>query len=482
MNNTLVRGSRSLAAAVVLAAGTMTGCSVVRPIGNALFGAPAEVTPANDPLVHAPPLDPMTGELADPGAPPSPVDGKGTVASSIPDTDAFRTTERPLEPGVTPPPPAAPTQQHVQVAQQPAQQGLFPAVFEAVFSPFVPANQNNPTGLTSGEQFDSFGNTPVTTAPAVVPNTSFDGTENLRQITFSTEGRTFDPVLSPDGSHVYFASTRHSPTADIYVKQIGSTAVVKLSSSPAHDVMPAVSPDNQRVAFASNRNGSYDIYITNADGGGQAAQVTFDPAHELHPSWSPDGQHIAYCRLGVASDRWEIWIADATNPGKQTFLTHGLFPTWHPTENRILFQRSRNRGDRYFAVWTIDYVDGEAIRPTEIASSSIAAVINPSWSRDGAYIAFSTIVNPGEVIAGEAEVADLWICKADGTQRANLTGGFSANLMPDFAPDGTLYFVSDRAGVDNIWSVRPMRAIQAASVPPASTNTDLADVPVDSGE
>ncbi|MEM1165027.1 MAG: DPP IV N-terminal domain-containing protein [Planctomycetota bacterium] len=335
-------------------------------------------------------------------------------------------------------------------------------------------------GMTAPQRFGVFGGLPSSTAPGYPANTGFDDAENLTQVSFASEGRNFDPAVSPDGAMVYFASTRHAPTADIYAQQIGSTAVTKLTTSAAHDVMPAVSPDGDRIAFASNRNGSYDIYITNSDGGGQAAQITADSAHELHPTWSADGTLIAYCRLSNNSDRWEIWVADAINPGIQTFLTYGLFPDWHPTENRILYQRSRDRGDRYFSVWTIDYVDGEALAPTELASSSVAAVINPSWSHDGEFIAFSTILNPEQVLAGEPQVADLWVSKADGTQRANLTGGFFANLMPDWTPRGELVFISDRAGIENIWSVRPGRAIQAASIPGGDRNSRLADVPVES--
>ena len=333
-------------------------------------------------------------------------------------------------------------------------------------------------GMTSGERFDIFGALPSSSAPAAPTELGFDDAENLAQISFATEGRVFDPAVGPQGELVYFASTLHAPTADIYAKSVQGTAVTKLTSSAAHDIMPAINPDGTRLAFASNRNGSYDIYITNADGGGQAAQITFDSAHELHPSWSPDGTLIAYCRLGRTSDRWEIWVADAENPGIQKFLTYGLFPEWHPTENTLLFQRSRDRGDRYFGIWTIRYVDGEALSPTEIAASSVAAVINPSWSSSGDFIAFSTILNPEEVLDGEPQVADLWIARSDGSQRANLTGGFFANLMPTWGPQDRLFFISDRSGNENIWSIQPRRAIQAATGSPFN-QAPLADVPID---
>jgi Tol biopolymer transport system component len=305
--------------------------------------------------------------------------------------------------------------------------------------------------------------------------------ENASRVSFASEGADFDPAVSADGSKVYFASTRHSQAANIYVQTIGGTAVTQLTNGPGHDVMPAISPDGQRIAFASERNGSWDIFLMSANGG-QAVQVSFDPGHELHPTWSPDGTKIAYCRLSEGSDRWEIWIRDLNSPAKATYLTHGLFPEWHPTENRILFQRPRERGSRYFSVWTIDYRNGEALNPTEIASSATAAIINPTWSTDGKYIAFATVVDPpaGSGASGPKS-ADIWFARADGSGKTNLTRGHAINLMPTWGPDGTIYFISDRAGQDNIWSIRPEQAIRTASIM-GGGNTDLADAPTDNAD
>jgi Tol biopolymer transport system component len=41
----------------------------------------------------------------------------------------------------------------------------------------------------------------------------------------------------------------------------------------------------------------------------------------------------------------------------------------------------------------------------------------------------------------------------DGSNRTSLTDGEFANFQPVWAGDGSVYFVSDRSGVDNIWAV-----------------------------
>ncbi len=302
----------------------------------------------------------------------------------------------------------------------------------------------------------------------------FDGAENLAQITFAPVGADFDPTVSSDGRRLAFSSTRHNSTADIYLQRVGSRTVTQLTSDPANDVMPAFSPQGARLAFASDRAGSWDIYLVNASGG-QAVQLTDDPAEELHPSWSPDGSEIAYCRLGPTSGRWELWVVEVDRPGVKRFVAYGLFPEWSPRGDKILFQRPRERGDRLFSVWTIDIVNGEGVRPTEIASSASAAIVNPTWSPDGARIAFAAIPNPTHRVGERPEGADLWITQVDGGGRANLTGGRYVNLMPAWGPGNQIFFISDRGGRDNIWSLVPNRAIIAAQGPGAADN--LANAP-----
>ncbi|HEX7010115.1 MAG TPA: DPP IV N-terminal domain-containing protein [Phycisphaeraceae bacterium] len=315
--------------------------------------------------------------------------------------------------------------------------------------------------------------------PRLVPRSSpLDGPENLRRITFAPEGADFDPALDPTGKLLAFASTRHRLTSDIYLKRVGGTTITQLTNDSANDVMPAFSPDGSRIAFASDRAGNWDIYLMDIRGG-QPIQLTSDPSQDLHPSFSPDGRRLVYCSYGGASGQWEMVVINLDEPGSKRFIGHGLFPTWSPVEDKILFQRARQRGTRWFSIWTVELVNGEAMPPTEIAASSNAAVITPEWGPNGQQIVFCTVINPGTDEQERPRQADVWVVNADGSGRACLTGGRFVNLQPTWAKDGTVYFVSNRSpqGQESIWAVRPDPVGQLAQPSPETVGEPAAMVP-----
>ncbi len=301
-------------------------------------------------------------------------------------------------------------------------------------------------------------------------------TTNIQQISFANDGSDFDPQVSRDGLYLVYASTQHRPQADIYLQEIGSRVITRITDDPAGDVMPNLNAQGDRLAFASNRTGNWDIWVMPTTGNGRAIQITNDPAHELHPSFSPDGSKVVYCRLGPTSGRWELWVADSFGDTGAQFIGYGLFPEWCPVPgtgndgaDRILFQRSRERGSRTFSVWTIDYDRNrrQAGRETQIASDPETALINPSWSPDGSRIVYSAVPNPDQWTgSGRNSLppsASIYMTGVDGRGTVELTRGNAIDMMPAWSVTGRVFFVSNRSGVENLWSLDIAPAILAAT-------------------
>lgn len=298
-----------------------------------------------------------------------------------------------------------------------------------------------------------FGDIPNRPAPTYFTRAAM----SLRRHTFTEVGADFDPDVEVDSQRLVFASTRHNVQSDLYFKAFDGVAVTQLTSDPAADIQPAISPDRRRVAFASNRTGNWDIWIINV-GGGPPVQVTRGDGDAVHPSWSPDGTRLAYCSLAKGGGQWELWIVDASAGSTRRFIGYGLFPEWSPVGDTILFQRARERGSRWFSIWTITLVGGEPRYPTEIAASATNAMILPTWSPDGSRIAFAATANgqppPGETAPPtEEEMFDVWVMNADGSGKMRLTDGHTHNCAPTFGSDGRVFFASRRSGHENIWSL-----------------------------
>ena len=338
----------------------------------------------------------------------------------------------------------------------------------------------------------------------------YDTLEGLVQITRPADGADFDPVISRDGKYLVFASTQHNRTSDIYIKTIGSASMTQLTQDSGNDVMPAISPDGQKIAFCSDRGGSYGLYLMSIRGG-QPVQLTSGTV-DLHPSFSPDGTRLVFSRQGENSGRWELWVLDLKRPSIPEFIGHGLFAQFCPQPgigvggaDRIAFQRARLRGDAAYSIWTIDYKPGIIGNPTQVMAASDAAAINPTWSPDGQWIAYTAVPLAGMAqtasVLGRAQNSktvqstqsllftrgqnrvggQIRLVAADGSQQVNLTEGLRNACMPTWSLNGRVFFASERGGKMGIWSASPEKALAAASGSPGSPITHGALMPHNPG-
>jgi eukaryotic-like serine/threonine-protein kinase len=104
---------------------------------------------------------------------------------------------------------------------------------------------------------------------------------------------------------------------------------------------PELSPDGQKFVMRLQRRSQDDLVIVDRDGTNWR-DITNDQFFDRYPRWSPDGRSIAF-----ASDRsgnYEIWTinADGSNLRQLTFDSErgASFPLWSPDGKQMLFRRN----------------------------------------------------------------------------------------------------------------------------------------------
>ena len=107
-------------------------------------------------------------------------------------------------------------------------------------------------------------------------------------------------------------------------------------------VRPELSPDGSRFVMRLLRGTQEDIVTVQRDGTNWR-DLTNDKFFDRYPRWSPDGKKIVF--TSDRSGRYEIWTinADGTNLRQVSFDSPGdaTLPLWSPDGTRLLFQRNR---------------------------------------------------------------------------------------------------------------------------------------------
>lgn len=274
----------------------------------------------------------------------------------------------------------------------------------------------------------------------------------LVQHSFAEVGMDFDPYIAKGGSHILFASTRHSPRADIYYKNADSRVIEQVTHSPnANEKQPQLSPDGKTVIFASDREGQWNIYETSfSQRGSMILEVVRNGRVNEQPCYSPDGNTIAYATWMPRKGQWYIATMNRKTQQEKIYGP-GLFPKFSPDGKKVLFQRPRTRAPQWFSLWILD-LEREIV--SELISSSTWAAVTPNWSPDGKKIIFAAI-NKSIHSKGAFTGDDIYTIWADGTHLVRLTNDDAPDWNPIWSKSGRVFFVSQRNGKQNIWSLKP---------------------------
>jgi len=193
-----------------------------------------------------------------------------------------------------------------------------------------------------------------------------------REVVGNFPGMTFAPRFSPDGGSVIM-SLQRGGNSNIFVMNLGSKAITRLTDSAAIDTSPSFSPDSSKICFESDRGGRPQIYVMPASGG-TAQRISFGEGSYSTPVWSPRGDVIAFTKQGGGS--FSIGVIKPDGSGER-ILTEGFHnegPTFAPNGRVIMFFRDPG-GASGPALYTVDLTGRNEQR---VPTPSFAS--DPAWS------------------------------------------------------------------------------------------------------
>ena len=146
------------------------------------------------------------------------------------------------------------------------------------------------TGATAGL------NTPVWverdgTFREVDPGWQFPGNANLSSL-----------AVSPEGTRLVTSITDSDGTTDLWVKQLDTGPLFRLTFDGTENVRALWSPDGTRVAFASARAGTdaFDVFVKTLDDDEPARSIITLPFSQVPIQWPSDTLIVLVRRAKVA--------------------------------------------------------------------------------------------------------------------------------------------------------------------------------------
>lgn len=113
--------------------------------------------------------------------------------------------------------------------------------------------------------------------------------------------------LSPNGRTAAVLGREGPSNNDIWLYDLMRGLRTRFTFDPATDDDPVWSPDGRMIVFASNRGGHFDIYRKPADGSTNEELVYADNMEKYPTSFSPDGRYLAYTTQDPKTG-FDIWI------------------------------------------------------------------------------------------------------------------------------------------------------------------------------
>jgi len=254
--------------------------------------------------------------------------------------------------------------------------------------------------------------------------------------------------VSPDGTKLlYTEASKSGNWAIMYLRDANNPAKTPLIGEIAYS--PSWYEDSARFLYTSYERSSGRLVRSTVSGGSKTYinRTTIGDSDDVAVI---KGTKIV-CSSWV-NGQWQIVTVNEDGTGP-TFMGQGLWPSWHPKENKIVFIRNPNDpgSNGGGSIYEMDMNSGQA---TQIYHDPQALCWTPSYSPDGRRILFAketevrktgtaTIKNlfgtTKSGISSEEETTHIFVMNVNGTNVSPLSSGAGIVSSPSWGKDGEIF-------------------------------------------
>ena len=240
--------------------------------------------------------------------------------------------------------------------------------------------------------------------------------------------RTNDVKAPPKYNIVYAGQAKD--TTELFGFDISDNKSQQLTSSSRFGGFPVWSPAGNRIAFLAESEEGMDLVVMETSTSDTSVLI---PDMSNPADWGPEGKQILITK-DLDGDGRGLFIVDVTDGSEkrvETGSSEDAYARWSRSGDAITYESGRDGNPE---IYRTDLETGKTTRLTN--NSSLDEW--PSLSPNGRRIAWGS---------GNEEEKDLWIMRADGSGKEQLTQGLLfGDAFPEWSPNGRQIMLTVREG------------------------------------